>query len=207
MLICHGLHFYGPPDLVAPRLRLLNYALVRSGTFGVALFFAISGFLICSLLLAERENTGGISLRSFYTRRAFRILPPAFTYLLAMAVLAWFGLIHLQRGELASAAFFYSNYWTDKSWFTDHFWSLSLEEHFYFLWPGLLAFLGNKRAAICAVAVMIATPIIRPLAIAGLSGSDLTWALAKTPMRLESFMVACLIAILLRNPGVRKRFI
>jgi len=205
VMVCHSLHFYGSADLVPPHWRLFNDILARLGTFGVALFFAISGYLICTLLLVEREKTGVISLRSFYIRRAFRIIPPAFVYLGVLALLAAWGLIQLQRGELASAALFYSNYWTSKSWFTTHFWSLSLEEHFYLLWPSLLGFLGPIWAAGCALAVVVVTPIARPFAIAGLSGNDLAQALEKTPMRLESFMIACLIAILLRNRRVRER--
>src|ERR1700704_6096543 len=78
VLLCHGLHFYGSDASLPPLLRAINYLVARLGTFGVALFFAISGYLICTLLLVEREKTGDISLRSFYIRRVFRILPPAF---------------------------------------------------------------------------------------------------------------------------------
>src|SRR5688572_8667169 len=52
----------------------------RLGPLGVQIFFAISGYLICTLLLLEADKRP-ISLRAFYTRRVFRILPPAFTYL------------------------------------------------------------------------------------------------------------------------------
>ena len=179
VLVCHSLHFYGSPELVPPQWRLVNDVLARLGTFGVALFFAISGYLICTLLLVEREKTGQISLRSFYIRRVFRIIPPAFVYLGVLALLAAWGLIQLQRGELTSAALFYSNYWTGKSWFTTHFWSLSLEEHFYMLWPGLLSLLGPIGAGACALGVVVITPIVRPFVIAGLSGNDL----AKAPRK------------------------
>jgi peptidoglycan/LPS O-acetylase OafA/YrhL len=207
VLFCHSLHFYGPYELVAPPLRPLNYVLARLGTFGVSLFFAISGYLICTLLLVEREKSGSISLRSFYIRRAFRILPPAFTFLIGLALLSAFGLIRLHYGELASAAFLYSNYWPDKSWFTTHFWSLSLEEHFYLIWPSLLAFLGNTRATICAAIVVCAMAIVRPLILAKVSLDDVPRLMEKTHMRLDSFMVACLVAILLRHPPLRQRFI
>ena len=56
---------------------LQRYSPVRLGPNGVSLFFAISGFLICSRLLEEFEQAGGISLKGFYIRRACRILPAA----------------------------------------------------------------------------------------------------------------------------------
>ena len=66
------------------------------GQLGVNIFFGLSGFLITSRLLAERP----ISLRRFYIRRAFRILPPALTYLAVLGTLGSFGLIPLYPREL-----------------------------------------------------------------------------------------------------------
>src|SRR5271165_235764 len=64
------------------------HPLLQTGADGVSLFFAISGFLICSRLLEEEQLVGRISLKGFYIRRACRILPAAFTYLVVVAVLA-----------------------------------------------------------------------------------------------------------------------
>src|SRR5882672_3127641 len=72
-----------------PRLLAFTHA----GPNGVSLFFAISGFLICSRLLEEYGSFGHISLGGFYIRRACRILPPAMFYLCAIAVLSALGLI------------------------------------------------------------------------------------------------------------------
>src|SRR5689334_2059753 len=69
VILYHGLPAHGP---------------ARFGASGVSIFFALSGFLICSRLLAERERSGRIDLGGFYVRRAFRIMPP---YLLYLAVL------------------------------------------------------------------------------------------------------------------------
>ncbi len=60
------------------------------GRFGVEIFFAISGLLICSRLLDEEEKTGKIGLKPFYIRRFFRIQPAALLYLLAVLVLTSF---------------------------------------------------------------------------------------------------------------------
>jgi len=115
------------------------------GAMGVHLFFAISGFLITNGLLEERP-----SLLTFYVRRAFRILPAAFLYLAVLCVLGFAGgWIPLNRGQVLASAFFYRNYYVmpaAESWYTGHYWSLSVEEHFYLLWPALLFWLGSRRA-------------------------------------------------------------
>src|SRR5271166_3415100 len=77
------------------------------GLVGVDVFFAISGILICTLLLEEEKQTGGIDLRSFYIRRAFRILPPAFLYLFGLGLLWLFHLTtHLTGREMIESVFF-----------------------------------------------------------------------------------------------------
>src|SRR4051794_37262239 len=58
------------------------------GVVGVGIFFALSGFLITSLLLEETERTGAVRLRSFYVRRAYRLLPALFFMLLGVTISA-----------------------------------------------------------------------------------------------------------------------
>jgi peptidoglycan/LPS O-acetylase OafA/YrhL len=173
--------------------RAISYAAEHLGGLGVSLFFSISGYLITTLLLIESQDTGRISLRGFFLRRAFRILPPAFLYLLTLVVLG----TPLKTGELSSAAFFYSNYWADRSWYTQHFWSLSVEEHFYLAWPAMLASLGAKRAATGAAALIAATILWRPWSLAHIT---LPFpALQRTDMRLDAFLFAGLTAIVLHK--------
>src|ERR1700726_4382855 len=61
---------------------------VTAGTFGVSLFFPLSAFLISSLLLREKEQTGTLKVRSFYIRRILRIWPLYFVFLAIAAALA-----------------------------------------------------------------------------------------------------------------------
>ncbi len=157
------------------------------GALGVAMFFAISGYLITTLLLDDQN------LRGFYMRRVFRILPPAYLYLIVVAIVE-----PLHRGELASAAFFYNNYWADRSWYTSHFWSLSTEEHFYLLWPVLLTGLGVRRALIAAALLIAAQELWRPWSLAHI---HLPYpALQRTDMRLDAFLFAGALAIVLHGP-------
>ncbi len=167
--------------------RAIGYVAGHLGALGVGVFFAISGYLITTLLLEDQN------LRGFYIRRVFRILPPAYLYLIVVAIAE-----PLRHGELASAAFFYSNYWADRSWYTAHFWSLSMEEHFYLLWPVLLAGLGVRRALIAAGLLIAGTELWRPWSLAHV---HLPFpALQRTDMRLDAFLFAGILAILIRSP-------
>jgi peptidoglycan/LPS O-acetylase OafA/YrhL len=123
---------------------------VPGGFVGVDVFFAISGFLITSLLVREVEATGRVSLRDFWARRARRILPAALTVVAACAgatallvpVTDWqqfFGdfrasALYVQNWHLASAAvdYFHAG---DAPSPVQHFWSLAVEEQFYLVWP------------------------------------------------------------------------
>ena len=189
-MLSHGFLLSGAADR---RVRAAGYIAGHLGGLGVALFFAISGYLITTLLLEEGERRGGVSLRGFYLRRAFRILPAAYLYLAVAAIAE-----QLPRGEFASAAFFFSNYWADYSWYTMHFWSLSTEEHFYLLWPALLAGLGVRRGLIATSVLVAATTLWRPWSLAHV---NLPYpALQRTDMRLDAFLYAGVLAILLHGP-------
>jgi peptidoglycan/LPS O-acetylase OafA/YrhL len=102
-----------------------NHWLVETGYRGVQLFFALSGFLICTRLLREENRFGLISLRSFYTRRVFRIQPAAMTYLLVVMILMLCGAIPTFWPGVAGAALMVRNIWPSKLsagyWYTSHF--------------------------------------------------------------------------------------
>lgn len=85
------------------------------GTLGVRIFFVISGFLITSLLLGERTNTGAISLARFYVRRTMRIFPPFYAYVAAIALLELGGIIATNPGDYLHAATYTMNYHNDSA--------------------------------------------------------------------------------------------
>ncbi len=134
-----------------------NKQIAALGHMGVLIFFALSGYLITSRLLDEYRSTGRISLRNFYLRRAFRILPPALVYLGILAILSALGLVVCSESVIRSAVFFYTNYIDvgHTGWRAGHFWSLSVEEHFYLLWPCLLLAFGVLTGWRTALALVL----------------------------------------------------
>ncbi len=183
---------------------MVNLLTFRLGTFGVMLFFAISGFLISTRLLSEAETQGAVSLRSFYVRRIFRILPTAYGYLAVIAVLATAGIVTVTRLDFAAAALFFSNYVSPDSWFTGHFWSLAIEEHFYLFWPPILVKFGRKGAVAAGLILILLTAFLRwRTALHSAPGADLP---GYTQLRLDAFMFPCILAILLRAGPNARRF-
>jgi peptidoglycan/LPS O-acetylase OafA/YrhL len=134
---------------------------VRLGYVGVLIFFALSGYLITNRLLEEFRFKGSISLRNFYLRRFFRILPPATFYLMVVFILSQIGIVDCSTAAIRAALLFYTSYvdYGDAGWRVGHFWSLSVEEHFYLIWPCLLigfgASKGWRQAAIGAVTICV----------------------------------------------------
>lgn len=125
-----------------------------NGQFGVTVFFVVSGFLITHLLCLEEERTGRISIPAFYWRRAFRILPPALAYL--MAVLPLVG----GRAILPPLLFF-ANF-GERHHLVGQYWTLSVEEQFYLAWPTVFWILRNNRNRLFFGAAMLAIGLVWP---------------------------------------------
>lgn len=121
---------------------------------GVRVFFIISGFLITSLLLHERAESGRISLRLFYIRRTLRILPAFCLFLGCVAILNALGLIQVPPGNWLYALTYTMNFDPHPPWVLGHLWSLSVEEQFYLLWPLVMRFARPPLwTAVAAVSV------------------------------------------------------
>lgn len=135
--------------------------LAQWGPVGVTVFFVISGFLITTLLIQERERTGRIDLKAFYLRRAFRILPAYWAFLLVILGCGLAGVVALSPSAFVRALGFTTDYANADVWVLGHTWSLSVEEQFYLLWPLLLLVLAHRRAARLAGFLILATPLVR----------------------------------------------
>jgi len=129
------------------------------GQFGVNVFFVISGFLITSLLLKEERTTGSISLKNFYMRRSLRIFPAYYFLLLVYWLLQRTGFLHIPLLNWLTTLT-YTRYLNLGEPYTDHAWSLSVEENFYLFWP-LIFMLGDQWRKNTAKFLVLIVPLIR----------------------------------------------
>ncbi len=157
----------------------------NAGAHGVSLFFAISGFLITTLLLRERDAHGRISLRDFYVRRSLRIFPLYYT-ILAVYVAS---VLVVEPGSVPGRQFlsnlpFFATY--TSNWFVAlptgdervifYFaWSLATEEQFYLLWPSVEKRL--PRFAPYLVLVIVATVVLARMGLTPLRAGSLAWSI------------------------------
>lgn len=180
----------------------------QNGRFGVYIFFAISGYLITTLLLDELDRNGEVRLASFYLRRAFRILPPLFVVLAVFGVLGIADVIPMPPGRWLSALLFTENYSPSRgTWYLGHVWSLAVEEHFYLLWPAILVLLKPRWALRVAFALIAAVALWRlvDLSFGVTSGLGLRFD-DRTDTQFDGLLWGCVLAIVCRRAVYRERF-
>ncbi|MDN4612031.1 acyltransferase family protein [Arthrobacter burdickii] len=198
---------------------VVNHAapdLLPGGYVGVDIFFVISGFLITKHLLGELERTGRIRFGSFYARRAARLLPAALVVSLVSLVTAWIVLPFSRWAGLAQetlAANLYVENWilalksvdysaqTESASTVQHYWSLSVEEQFYLVWPVLLVVTFTlarrqriRRRALLAL-VLGAAFILSLLLCIYMTLASRNAAYFVTPVRAWEFAAGSLIAV------------
>jgi peptidoglycan/LPS O-acetylase OafA/YrhL len=158
----------------------LPLAFFAQGGRGVTVFFVISGFLITTILLKERDKTGRISLAAFYARRSLRILPAFFVYLLVVVVVATLTrTVDVSATQIAAAGLF------------------------YLLWPLLLIALRPARARIfCAMAVVL-FPIVRVAQYVLFPGSREHISVT-IHTRADALLIGCLLAMVIATPQFRQ---
>ncbi len=199
VFVSHSLPFGAPlyRSLHLP-LPWLWGALVKAGTGGVDLFFALSAYLITSLLLKERNETGEISLRRFYMRRILRIWPLYFLIIALGLVFAhtipgqhlpWFyavayvffigNWIHAVFGRPESIAF--------------PLWTVSIEEQFYLVWPVIVQRLERRGIIIAALITFAIATVFRVIfVITGVSNGYIYYG---STSRCDSLALGILLAI------------
>ena len=180
------------------------------GGFGVEIFFVLSGFLITWMLLDEQDRAGRVSLIDFYRRRAARLLPVFYAYLLAGLLV----LVVLHKpvpwGAVVSSAFYAVNYYQaftgGVAHYLSHCWSLAVEEQFYLLWP--LAFIviarRGRSMARALVGLVVGVWALRHVYIAFGAIDDYLYRALET--RMDQLACGCLVAVLMRQPVWRERF-
>ena len=168
--------------------------LLHLGQHGVAVFFVLSGFLITSRLLEEHQQTGRVDLRNFYARRFFRLMPAAWCYLalIGLVLVVTHRADHLR--DIVACVFFYRNYVHDGLLLTGHFWSLSIEEQYYLVWPAVLLFTGPRRATWVAIAGALAVAAFRFTHWTYFNSVPIADSLV-TQLRADALLVGCVAAL------------
>ncbi len=181
-----------------------------SPDLGVCIFFVLSGFLITHLLIKEADANGAVSLKRFYARRALRIFPAYYAYLMftfvldtALGDLRWIGLV---APALTYTVNYYNALHGHPVTSVAHLWSLSLEEQFYLFWPGIFVLLaprGRRALATFLLASISAVLCYRSFAWFGLhTGTAYVYNAFET--RFDNLAVGCLIAVGARTALMRQ---
>ncbi|HVW81479.1 MAG TPA: acyltransferase [Mycobacteriales bacterium] len=197
---------------------------IPGGDFGLIAFFVLSGYLITTLLLRERDKTGRIDGKHFYLRRAARLLP---ALVLALGgFIAVSGRLGQSMGSAlgnAAVALFYGMdikvaYVAHASNPVSWAWSLSVEEQFYLVWPAILGIaLWRKRVGVAAaLAVLgVVVPTVTRIVTAPhtsyllLAPNGLNWTYRTyfgVDTRMDALFAGCLLAMALwRWPQILNR--
>jgi peptidoglycan/LPS O-acetylase OafA/YrhL len=206
------------PDIQALRAVAVTAVVINhlwpagltGGYVGVDVFFVISGFLISSHLAREIVSTGRVRLARFYARRVRRLLPAAFLVLLSSLAAAYVLLPYPRWAANADEAFASALYWenwllairsvdysalTRSASLSQHYWSLSVEEQFYLVWPILLLLLFKVRktsAQLVGIAVVGVASLVFSVYFTEVSKSQ---AYFVTPVRVWEFALGALIGL------------
>jgi peptidoglycan/LPS O-acetylase OafA/YrhL len=186
------------------------------GSYGVDLFFVLSGFLITGILYDARNKA--YYFRNFYMRRFLRIFPLYYGVLALLFFVA--PLIPLLQGATldylvnrqAWAWLYGVNVYTaiEGEWrlsFINHFWSLCVEEHFYLFWPFVVYVLARRPRALIAVSLAVSLSAMLARLIGSLVG--LSWFITGVliPFRLDGLALGAFLAVAARQPGGLKRLV
>ena len=194
--------------LAASLVVLFHAKLSPGGYIGVDIFYVISGYLITGLIIKEIEVSSQFGFKTFYLRRAKRLLPASLGILSLTAVLSWLVLPATVRADLGkdifAATIYVSNY-LFAFWQNDyqnlnatpspviHYWSLAVEEQFYIFWPIIIVALwrfGRRRAVFFGVAGITLLSFLFSLY---LTAKSPIWAFYSLPTRAWELGLGALI--------------
>jgi peptidoglycan/LPS O-acetylase OafA/YrhL len=196
--------------------------LTSGGFYSLDAFFALSGFLITSLLVAEWQESGTVRLRRFWARRARRLLPALLLLLLAvLAYATWVALPGMYpglRGDSIATLFYVANWHfiiSGSNYFAQtgatspllHTWSLAVEEQFYLVWPLVVLLVLRSRLALRALfAVCVSGAVASAVLMAMLaSPSTQNRLYYGTDTRAQSLLVGAALSVALTLAADRRR--
>ncbi|WP_374566414.1 acyltransferase family protein [Ideonella sp.] len=214
VLLLHFALAFGVSDSAIGDLfgRPFTGALVRSGNYGVTVFFVVSGFLITSGLLARHGELSRLSLRQFYVARSGRILPPLLLALVVIVPLGLAGLPFFDNSDgdttrpasfwwpaVGSVLTFWHNQLMQSAGYFNYclnvYWSLSVEEVFYLVFP-LLCLLLRREALIAAACLLLVA--LGPVFRAQHSDNEVAYLYAY-PACFDAIAFGCLCALVCRR--------
>jgi peptidoglycan/LPS O-acetylase OafA/YrhL len=196
-----------------------GFGFAVGGYLGVSTFFTLSGYLIGSLLLAERARTGRIDLLAFWRRRTRRLLPAAVAAVSLAVVFALLAGTAEQQasigGDALASLAYVANWWflaseqTYAALFSApspllHMWSLAIEEQFYLVLPLVLLAAGGRRRRVWTVVV---TLLVATLVLPGLLSASDDWRYYATPARAPELLLGVLVALVLTSGDRRRRLV
>ncbi|MFN8051316.1 MAG: acyltransferase family protein [Acidimicrobiales bacterium] len=197
-----------------------NWSWARGGFLGVSMFFTLSGFLICSLLLDEHRRAGRVDLRAFWGRRFRRLLPAAWLTLAAVTALAlalgqfgsadrldvWAALANVANWRFWATGSSYSALFAQPSPLL-HFWSLAIEEQCYLLVPPIVAItLARARRPKRAVALVLAA-LLAGSVVSTLLQSNPDRVYYGTDTRAAELLIGALLAVAVSHEPLRRRLV
>jgi peptidoglycan/LPS O-acetylase OafA/YrhL len=209
VIICHASEQF---QFSTPVLRFLK-TVAFAGWTGVDLFFVLSGFLITGILFDARG--GHAYFRNFYARRTLRIFPLYYVTLLVIFVIApaispkyMITVWGSQRYALSRHYWaWYGTYFVDLliAWkgflFAGHFWTLAVEEHFYFVWPFLVHRLSHRKLIAASLFLIVVVPFLRFYLASPGSGVSPTAIYVLTPCRMDGLALGAFLALAVRRPN------
>lgn len=193
--------FWNETPLPAPIASII-VAFVTGGGFGVDLFFALSAFLITTLLIMEREKTGSIAIPDYYMRRILRIWPLYFVFLLIVAPLTPYLIPSESLPAKYTIAFLLlAGNWACGLWgfpnsVASPLWSVSMEEQFYLAWPWVVRRWAGKLL-IVGTAMIALSFVVRAILVA--QGANHTEIWTNTLARLDPIAAGAMLAVIVKR--------
>src|SRR5882762_757940 len=188
----------------------------KYGSYGVELFFILSGFLITGILYDARSKPH--YFRNFYMRRILRIFPlyygvlalvffvaplisvlrgPSLDYLLDRQAWAWLYAVNIYIAIQGDWSFSY----------LEHLWSLCIEEHFYLVWPLAVFLMARRPRLLIAMSLAIALTAMTARLTGSMMGLSWWTTYVLTPFRLDGLALGAVLAVTARQPGGLERLV
>jgi len=174
---------------------------------GVDLFFVLSGFLITSILIRERDKEPKAYFGSFYKRRFRRIIPPYFIFLVVAGLLYKFDWMKIWYWYVFFGANIAESFGLGGGGVLQPMWSLAVEEQFYLFWPLLVYYVRARRLQVILWSLLILAPLARCIGTSFFKTHFPIYFL--TPFRIDLLAAGALIACFCDDrawPARNKRF-